>query len=54
MRLLKKKRRIFPAGSLGMSPSFEQSPKIGGFRGLIETITVVYKSLAVEKSEKVD
>jgi hypothetical protein len=38
-RLLKKRCRILPAGGLGVSPSFKKSPKIGGYRGLIKTIS---------------
>jgi hypothetical protein len=38
---LKKRCRILPAGGLGVSPSFNKSPKIGGYRGLIDTISVV-------------
>ena len=30
-----------PAGGLGVSPSFKISPKIGGYRGLTETISAV-------------
>jgi hypothetical protein len=37
MRPLKKRCRILPAGGLGVSPSYKKSPKIGGYRGLIET-----------------
>jgi len=37
----KKRCRILPIGGLGVSPSFNKSPKIGGYRGLIETISVV-------------
>jgi hypothetical protein len=33
MRMLKKRRRILPAGGLGVSPSFKKSPKIGGLGG---------------------
>ena len=40
-RPLKKKCRILPAGGLGVSPSFKKSPKIGGYRGLIESISAV-------------
>jgi len=40
-RPLKKRCRILPAGGLGVSPSFKKSPKIGGYRGLIETINVI-------------
>jgi hypothetical protein len=40
-RLLKKKCRILPAGGLGVSPSFLKFPKIGGYRGLIESISAV-------------
>ena len=40
-RPLKKRCRIHPAGGLGVSPSFKKSPKIGGYRGLIETIAAV-------------
>ena len=38
-RPLKKRCRILPAGGLGVSPSFKKSPKIGGYRGLIKTIS---------------
>jgi hypothetical protein len=37
--MLKKRCRILPAGGLGVSPSSKKSPKTGGFRGLIETIS---------------
>jgi hypothetical protein len=40
-RMLNKKCRILPAGGLGVSPSFKGSPKIRGFRGLIETMSAV-------------
>jgi hypothetical protein len=41
-RPLKKRCRILPAGGLGVSPSLnKQSPKIGGYRGLIEIISAV-------------
>jgi hypothetical protein len=33
--------RILPAGGLGVSPSFKKSPKIGGYRRLIETISAI-------------
>jgi len=36
---LKKRWRMIPAGGLGVSPSFKKSPKIGGYRGLINTIS---------------
>ncbi len=36
-----KRCRILPAGGLGVSPRFKKSPKIGGYRGLIETISAV-------------
>jgi hypothetical protein len=33
------------AGGLGVSPGFNESPKIGGYRGLIEIISAFsYKS----------
>ena len=35
---VKKRCRILPAGGLGVSPSFKKTPKIGGYRGLIESI----------------
>jgi hypothetical protein len=38
---LKERCRILPAGGLGVSPSFKKSPKLGGYRGLIETISTV-------------
>jgi len=38
-RPLKKRCRIPPAGGLGVSPSFKKSPKTGGYRGLINTIS---------------
>jgi hypothetical protein len=41
VRLLRKRCRILPAGGLGVSPSFKKSPKIGGYRGLIESIPAV-------------
>jgi hypothetical protein len=40
-RPMKKKCRILPAGGLGVSPRFKISPKIGGYRGLIETIPAI-------------
>jgi hypothetical protein len=39
-RLLKKRCRILPVGGLGVSPSFKKSPKTGGYRGFIKTISV--------------
>jgi hypothetical protein len=39
MRLLKKRCRILPDGGLGVSPSFKNSPKTGGYRGLIKTVS---------------
>jgi hypothetical protein len=39
LRPLKKRCRIFPAGGLGVSPSFRKSPKPGGYRGLIKAIS---------------
>jgi hypothetical protein len=42
MRLLKKRCRILLAGGLAASPSFKKSPKIGGLRGLIETISAIF------------
>ncbi len=41
MRLLKKRCRMLPAGGLGVSPSLKKSPKIGGLRGLILTISAI-------------
>jgi hypothetical protein len=41
MRPLKKRCRILPARGLGVSPRFKKSPKIGGYRGLIESISAV-------------
>ena len=41
MRPLKKRCRILPAGGLGVSPNLKKSPKIGGYRGLIETIQAI-------------
>jgi hypothetical protein len=38
---MKKRCRILKAGGLGVSHSFKKSPKIGGYRGLIETINVI-------------
>ena len=32
---------ILPAGGLGVSPSSKKSPKIGGYRGLIESISAI-------------
>ena len=32
---------MLPAGGLGVSPSFKKSPKVGGYRGLIESISAV-------------
>jgi hypothetical protein len=40
-RSLRKKCRVLPAGGLGVSPSFNKPPKIGGDRGLIEIIPAV-------------
>jgi len=40
-RLLKKRCRILPAGGLGVPPGFKNSPKTGGYRGLIKTISAV-------------
>jgi hypothetical protein len=40
-RPLNKRCWILPAGGLGVSPSCKKSPKIGGYRGLIETISAV-------------
>jgi len=40
-RPLKKRCRILPARGLGVSPSFKISPKHGGYRGLIESISAV-------------
>jgi hypothetical protein len=37
----KKRYRILPAGDLGVPPKFKKSPKIGGYAGLIETISAV-------------
>jgi hypothetical protein len=45
MKLLKERCRILPARGLGVSPSFKKSPKIGGFRGLIESISTVSNRL---------
>ena len=36
------------AGGLGVSPSFKKSPKTGGYRGFIETISV----FSIEYSNK--
>jgi hypothetical protein len=42
MRPLKKRCPDYiGAGGLGVSPSFKKSPKIGGYRGLSETISAV-------------
>ena len=39
---MKKKCRILPAGGLGVvSHSLNKSPNLGGFRGLIKTISVI-------------
>jgi hypothetical protein len=38
-RLLKKRCRILPAGGLGIPPSIKKTTRIGGYRGLIETIS---------------
>ena len=35
---MKKVCRILPAVGMAVSPSYKKSPKIGGYRGLIETI----------------
>jgi hypothetical protein len=43
MRPLKKRYRMLPAGGLGVSPSFKKSPRTGGYRELIETISEVSK-----------
>jgi hypothetical protein len=39
-KTLIKRFRILPDVGLGVSPSYKKSPKIGGYRGLIETINV--------------
>jgi hypothetical protein len=39
--LLKKRRRILSAGGLGLPPSFKKSHKIGGYRGLIKTLSAL-------------
>jgi hypothetical protein len=36
---MKERCRILPAGGLGVSPSLKKSPKTGGFRGFIKTIS---------------
>jgi hypothetical protein len=41
VRPLKKRCRILPAGGSGGVPQLQNSPKIGGYRGLIETIAAV-------------
>jgi len=41
MRILIKRCRILPARGLGVSPSFKKSPKIGGYRGFIKTLSVL-------------
>ena len=38
---MRERRRILPAGGLGVPPSFKTPPKIGGYRGLIESISAV-------------
>jgi len=40
-RPLKMRCRILPAGGMGVPPSLKKSPKIGGYRGLIESISAV-------------
>jgi hypothetical protein len=45
LRPLKKRCRILPDGSMGVSPSLRIPPKIGGYRGLIESVLAVYKCL---------
>jgi hypothetical protein len=32
---------MLPAGGLEVSPSFKSPPRLGGYRGLIETISAV-------------
>ena len=41
MRLLKKRYRILHVGASGGVPQLQISPKIGRYRGLIETISAV-------------
>ena len=38
---LKKRCRILVAGGLGVSLSYKKSPKTGGYRGFIESISAV-------------
>jgi len=40
-RLLKERCRILPVGGLGVVTKLLKSPKIGGYRGLIGSISVV-------------
>jgi hypothetical protein len=42
--LLKKRCRILPAGGLGVFPQLKKSPKTGGYRGLIKTISEIYEN----------
>jgi hypothetical protein len=52
-RQLKKRCRMLPAGGLGVSPSLKKSPEIGGYRGLIETISAVpIRSTSKRRYEK--
>jgi hypothetical protein len=41
LKLLKKRCRILPAGCLGVSPRFINSPETGGYRGLIKIISAL-------------
>jgi hypothetical protein len=41
----------FLPGVWGLSPSFKKSPKIGGYRGLIKTISIVIASEARQSQE---
>ena len=40
-----KEVQYLPAGGLGVSPSYKKSPKIGGYRGFLETISAVSKNI---------
>ena len=60
-RPLKKRRRILPAGGLGVSPSFKKSHKIGGlgvncyyFSSLIMTLPLLKTSIVYKLSLAID
>jgi len=41
METIEKRCRLLPAGGPGCPPALKKSPKIGEYRGLIETISAV-------------